>query len=76
MDLKSLLRITRSELSLATSQALPIAIPTLAVLRAMVSDTECPVTKDDPPAYLIPEISMFLSCSVALAMTLTSAVTS
>jgi len=67
----SLFKITRSEFSFATSQAVSIATPHLAALRALASAMFSPLTRGTPPPYLIPSTNKSLSSSVALAITLT-----
>ena len=68
IERKSLSIMMRSELSLATSQPLPIQKPTSAYLRASASAILSPVIPIMPLLLLIPSTIMSFSSEVALAM--------
>ena len=68
IELKLLSRITRSELSLATSHPDPIQSPTSANWRAWASAILSPVIPTNAPFYLTPDMSINLSSAVALAI--------
>lgn len=70
IELKLLSRITRSELSLATSQPLPMHKPTSACLSTSASEIPSPAIPINPPCCWIPRTKMNLSSGVALAMIL------